>query len=173
MGHRRLKRACYPHRVMRTFLALFSPFVITASIFAQQNPSAIEVPSTAKLLLQAKGVGDQVYACVDHKWTLKAPDAKIMDLQGTVIGKHFAGPTWQLTDDSEVKGKLLASEPSPDAASIPWLLLQAVPESGKGKFADVAYIRRTDTVGGASPKESCESGETRVPYTATYSFYGK
>ena len=29
---------------------------------------------------------------------------------GKVIGKHFAGPTWQLTDGSEIKGKLMASQ---------------------------------------------------------------
>lgn len=127
------------------------------------------------LLLEAKGDGVQIYTCTSTgtggKWTLKAPDAKLLDAQGKVIGTHFAGPTWKLTDGSEVKGKAIANQPSPDPSSVPWLLLQAVPGSGAGAFAAVTYIRRTETHGGAAPKDACTTGETRVPYTATYSFY--
>ena len=73
----------------------------------------------------------------------------------------------------EVKGKAVSSQPSPEAEAVPWLLLEAVPNSGSGNLADVDYIRRTDTHGGAAPKEACTSGEIRQPYTATYSFYSK
>jgi hypothetical protein len=72
-----------------------------------------------------------------------------------------------------VKGKTIANQPSPEAGSVPWLLIQAVSGSTSGKFADVTYIRRTGTHGGAAPKEACTSGESRQPYTATYSFYSK
>jgi hypothetical protein len=141
---------------------------------AKQTQSPIDLPpGNHELLLVAKGDGAQIYTCTDGKWTLKAPDAKLLDQEGAVIGIHSAGPTWKLTDGSEVKGKAIASQPSPDTGSIPWLLIQAVPSSGSGQFADVDYIRRTETHGGAAPQEACTSGETKVPYTATYSFYGK
>jgi hypothetical protein len=88
-----------------------------------------------------------------------------------VIGAHFAGPTWRLQDGSEIKGKAIASRPAEDGSSAAWLLVQAVPGSGSGKLANVLYIRRTETHGGAAPSAACVSAENAVPYTAKYSFY--
>jgi hypothetical protein len=140
-------------------------------VFAQQPSQSIQVPPGARLLLEARGEGVQIYTCTNSQWILKAPDAKLLDAKGQVIGTHFAGPTWRLNDGSEVKGKMIASQPAPDGKSIPWLLVGAVPDSGSGQFAAVAYIRRTDTSGGAAPKEACTSGELPVQYAAKYSFY--
>jgi hypothetical protein len=158
---------------MRALISLTALITLVAPA-AKQTSSPIDLPpGTHELLLEAKGEGVQIYTCTDGEWTLKAPDAKLLDPQGTVIGTHFAGPTWKLTDGSEVKGKAIASQPSPDADSVPWLLIQTTPNSGSGQFADVNYIRRTETHGGGAPKESCTDGESRQPYTATYSFYSK
>jgi hypothetical protein len=154
-------------------LLLFAALLAPAVVFAQQALSSIDVPPGAHLLLQAKGVGVQIYTCTDGKWTLKAPDAKLLDAQGKVIGKHFAGPAWKLNDGSEVKGKAIAKQPSPEAGSAAWLLVQAVPGSGTGKFSSLAYIRRTETHGGAAPESACTGGESRQHYTAIYSFYAK
>ena len=136
-------------------------------------PPSIELPAGTQLLLQVEGEGAQVYTCTDQHWTLKAPDAKLLNEGGQVIGSHFAGPTWQLQDGSEVKGKMIASQPSTKPSSVPWLLVQAVPGSGSGKLASVSYIRRTETEGGAAPATPCTGGEERVPYKAKYSFYTK
>jgi len=141
------------------------------AVFAQEAGPSIEPPAGARLVLEAKGDGAQVYTCTDSQWKLKAPDAKLLDANGQVIGTHFAGPTWRLIDGSEVKGKMVASQPAPDGKSIPWLLIEAVPGTGSGKFATVAYIQRTETSGGAAPKEACTSGDLPVPYAAKYSFY--
>lgn len=132
---------------------------------------SIEAPPGARLVLEARGEGVQIYTCMNSQWKLKAPNAKLFDAKGQVIGAHFAGPTWRLNDNSEVKGKMIASQPALDGKSIPWLLIGAVPGSGSGQFATVAYIRRTDTSGGAAPKEACTSGELPVQYAAKYSFY--
>ena len=169
MGHP--VRLCYSRRMMR-ILMLLAALLAPAAAPAQQPPS-VDAPAGARLILAAKGEGVQIYSCSEGKWTLKAPDAKLLDAQGKVIGTHFAGPTWKLTDGSEVKGKLMAKRPSPEEGSVAWLLLEAVPDSGTGKMAGVAYIRRTETHGGAAPKEACGSGESRQPYTATYSFYAR
>lgn len=133
-----------------------------------QTPS-IGAPPGTTLLLHAKGDGVQIYSCTDTHWELKAPDARLLDAHGRVIGRHFAGPTWHLDNGGEVKGKAIAKQPAPDGSSAPWLLVQAV--SSSGSLAGVTYIRRTDTHGGAAPKSACTSGELRVPYTATYEFY--
>jgi hypothetical protein len=155
-------------RILLLLAAAFGPIVLLP---AQPAPVSIEAPSGSRLLLEAKGDGAQIYTCTDSHWRLEAPDAKLLDARGQVIGRHFAGPTWRLNDGSEVKGKVIASQPAPDGKSIPWLLVGAVPGSGSGKFAEVAYTRRTETSGGAAPKEACTSGELPVPYTAKYSFY--
>lgn len=140
-------------------------------VFAQLASQSIEPPPGSRLVLEAQGEGAQIYTCTDSQWKLKAPDAKLLDASGQVIGTHFAGPTWRLNDGSEVKGKTIASQPAPDGTSIPWLLVAAIPGTGSGKFAAVSYIRRTETSGGAAPKEACTSGELPVPYAAKYSFY--
>ena len=134
-------------------------------------PASIDAPAGSQLLLEAQGEGAQVYTCTEQHWVLKAPDAKLLDAQGQVIGSHFGGPTWRLQDGSEVKGKMVASQPATDPSSVPWLLVQAVAGSASGKLANVSFIRRTDTQGGAAPVGPCASGEDRVPYKAKYSFY--
>lgn len=151
-------------------LLLAAAVAVTAA-FSQQAGQSIEPPPGARLVLEAKAEGAQVYTCTDSQWKLKAPDAKLFDAAGQPIGTHFAGPTWRLIDGSEVKGKMIASRPAPDGKSIPWLLIEAVPGTGSGKFATVSYIRRTETSGGAAPKEACTSGDLPVPYAAKYSFY--
>jgi hypothetical protein len=144
-----------------------------AAAQGEQQPTSIDIPAGAHLVFSAKGAGVQVYTCTNSHWVLKGPDAKLLDGHGKAIGTHFAGPTWRLNDGSEVKGKAIASRPSPDETSVAWLLLEAVPGSSSGRLASVAYIRRTDTQGGVASTDSCGSGELSVPYKATYSFYSK
>jgi hypothetical protein len=142
-------------------------------LMAQAQPavSSVDAPPGTRLLLSATGDGSQIYTCSDGHWVLKAPDAKLLGEHGQVIGSHFAGPTWRLTDGSEVRGKAIGSRPAPEVSSVPWLLIQAVAGSGSGRLVSVLYIRRTETHGGAAPSKPCTSGEERVPYTAKYSFY--
>jgi len=142
-----------------------------AFYMSQPATVSVEPPAGATLLLSAKGDGVQIYTCESNKWTLKAPDARLLDEHGETIGTHFAGPTWRLKDGSEVKGKVIASRPASDGSSVATLLLEAVPASGTGKLANVTYISRTDTHGGSADNKPCSKGEERVPYTATYSFY--
>lgn len=150
------------------------------SLGAQQPAQSIELPPGAHVVLEAKGTGVQIYSCsrTDHgfQWTLKAPDAKLFDANGKEIGTHFAGPTWKLTDGSQVQGERIASRPSPEADSVPWLLLKAKTGTATGSLADVGLIRRTETHGGVAPTAGCESPAdldktAQIPYSATYSFY--
>jgi hypothetical protein len=143
---------------------------MASGLMAQTAKESIDVPPHTKLLLQALGKGDQVYGCVNGSWILKAPDAKLLNHEGSVIGRHFAGPTWQLNDGSWVKGRAVGKQVAPDATAVPWLLLESV--DGVGSLQAVRFIRRTETHGGNAPEGSCSQNATlRVPYTATYSFY--
>ena len=131
----------------------------------------------AVTVLHAQGV--QVYVCSQadaaYAWRLKAPDAVLMDAAGHRVGHHFAGPTWQAEDGSAVVGDALVASPSPKAGAIPWLVLRARSHAGTGLFASTAYVVRSDTDGGAAPATGCDAShadaETRVDYTATYSFF--
>ena len=129
--------------------------------------------------VEAFGKGVQIYACKvsgsTYAWALKAPDATLSDAKGKVIGKHFAGPSWQANDGSTVVGASLNASPSPDAGAIPWLVLQAKSHTGNGLMTSVQYIVRAHTEGGAAPASGCDAGhsgaEVRVPYNAVYLFF--
>src|SRR5712692_931592 len=101
--------------------------VLRVSVAAQQVPEQIRPPADVQLLLQVHAKGDQVYTCksdaAQFTWTLRAPDAQLFDKDGKPFGKHFAGPSWEANDGSRVTGKAVANALSPDADSIPWLLV--------------------------------------------------
>ncbi len=144
-------------------------------------PEQLKVPPGQLLGLQVHAKGDQIYVCqvgADGKaaWNLKAPDAELRDLNGAVIGQHFAGPTWKDNDGSEVTGKVTAKANSPDPDSIPWLLLAAVGHSGQGVLSRVTYVQRINTKAGMPPPAAdctaaTQNKEARSAYTADYYFY--
>jgi hypothetical protein len=159
----------YARRLVMTGLVLVVACLARDSI-AQTANESIDVPPHSRLLLLAVGSGDQVYGCIDGSWVLNTPDAKLFNQEGSVIGRHFAGPTWQLNDGSWVTGKAVAKQVAPDATAVPWLLLESV--GGAGRLGAVRFIQRTETHGGNAPSGHCsQNAMLRVPYTATYSFY--
>jgi hypothetical protein len=108
-------------------------------------------------------------------WSLKAPEAQLIDKRGNPFGKHFAGPSWEANDGSRVTGKAMANSPSPDPGSVPWLLVTVVTRSGEGVLAHVTSIQRINTKGGVAPTSGCDAAhggsEYRAPYSADYSFF--
>jgi hypothetical protein len=146
----------------------------------QDVPSSLQVPDSQKLIVKAHATGVQVYQCTDggggqYAWTLKAPEAALNDRVGARIGRHYAGPTWKALDGSMVVGQVKAKSDSPDADSIPWLLLDAKSNTGTGTFGQVESIQRLHTQGGKAPAEGCDvahaTEEARIPYQADYYFY--
>jgi Protein of unknown function (DUF3455) len=151
---------------------------------APEVPDAIKVRPGEKVLLRARASGVQIYVCGKGEggkpeWTLKAPEAELLDEQGAVIGHHSGGPSWQHRDGSAVTGKATARVDAPDRSSIPWLLIAATAHSGRGVLASVTSVQRINTKGGQPPAaSSCSSSgtgrkvrEARVPYRADYYFY--
>jgi hypothetical protein len=157
--------------------SIFAAVVLIASAAAAQSPT--DPPSSQHAILTVTGKGVQIYACQQSagtpQWVFQAPEATLLDAGGNSVGTHGAGPSWKSNDGSEVKGELLQKSPSPEAGSIPWLLLKAASVSGSGIMARVEYIRRSDTHGGIAPATGCDSQHLattlRVPYSATYTFY--
>ena len=140
-------------------------------------PSSISAPANSQLLFIAHARGYQIYLCRPEGWVLKAPDAVLYDQEGNVIGKHFAGPTWQHNNGSQISGKLAAKVDSPDPTAIPWLLLDVTTRAGDGIFSRVRSIQRINTVGGLPPASACNDSnreaEHKSPYSADYYFYAR
>jgi uncharacterized protein DUF3455 len=162
-----------------TVVALFLP--LGQVIPLPEVPNNIKVTSSDEVILQVHATGSQIYICqagTDQKlaWILKAPDADLFDSHGKKIGHHFAGPTWQLNDESEVVGKLVAKHDAPEATDIPWLLLSGVTHNSAGILANVTFIQRVHTKDGLAPAAStCDDSkrgtESKIPYSADYFFY--
>ena len=152
------------------------------ALTAPEVPEALRTLAGEQVVLRAHATGVQIYVCgkaPDGKsqWILKAPDAELFDDKGAVIGHHSAGPAWRHKDGSEVTGKAMARSESPDADSIPWLLVSATGHTGNGVLGRVTSIQRIHTVGGEPPAAAtCDpvkrkGKEARVPYRADYYFY--
>ncbi|APG03913.1 hypothetical protein BJI69_08335 [Luteibacter rhizovicinus DSM 16549] len=160
--------------VLRTIL---QTCVLAATVVAS-GASAQSAPAKPPAI-EAFGKGVQIYTCkavaANYAWTLKAPEATLSDVKGNVIGKHFAGPSWQANDGSTVVGEALNASPSPDTGAIPWLVIHAKSTTGSGVLSKVAYVVRTRTEGGVAPATGCDAShadaEVRVPYSAVYLFF--
>lgn len=166
--------------IMSLFLfmskGLAEPLAMNAdsSIPAEIRPP---VGHTPELITHAKG--DQIYQCSlrdgQYIWQVQAPDAKLLDDQGEVVGKHYSGPIWEYHKGSQVLGRIIKKIDMNPSAAIAWLLVEVVEHKGKGLLAGVSYIIRINTQGGLAPSSGCNANhlgsEKRVGYTADYIFY--
>ena len=152
--------------------------VPSLSVAAQQVPPPTQ-PSANEQLLLVHAKGYQIYTCKgdagQFTWTLKGPDAQLFDIHGKPFGKHVPGPSWEANDGSRVTGKRIADTPSPDAKSIPWLLLNIVRHEGSGVLSFATTILRLNTKGGKASASGCDAShvdrEARRRYSADYLFF--
>ncbi len=144
-------------------------------------PEQIKVPAGFKPILMAHAKGDQIYQCSlnngEYIWEVQAPDAKLFDAQGKIVGNHSAGPLWEYKEGSQVVGKVLKKLDKTPESAISWLLVEVISHKGNGLFSKVAYINRINTEGGLPPSIPCNAnhigGEKRINYKADYIFYSK
>src|SRR5690242_17476482 len=166
------------HTALKSSLALLSLLgAFGAASAAETLPDAIAAPGLTPTLT-AHAQGQQIYECkagADGKlvWTFREPQATLT-VEDKVVGKHYAGPTWELEDGSAVVGKAAGNAPGKTSNDIAWLKLEVTSHKGSGKFDDVVMVQRINTVGGVL-KDSCDRpGSTRgMPYSADYVFLRK
>ena len=160
-------------------LTTLAAMALTASVAsAQPVPDRIQVPAGNAPYMQAHAIGAQVYACAatadGPKWQFVEPQAILYDDHARLIGIHFAGPTWQTLDGSQVKAARVDGV-TVDPTAIPWLLLKQS-STTPGRLAATTYVQRLNTRGGLEPAAStCSTAtvgnERKVLYTADYRFW--
>lgn len=173
-------RTFLPSSLLLTSLVAFS-FQVDAQISSRTLPTLPPALTSNDLkpylAVFAKGV--QIYVCsrpdgINWSWAFKAPEAELFDEAGTLVGKHYAGPTWQGTDQGKVVGTVTASADAPAANAIAWLRVDVRSRDGVGAFTQATRILRVSTFGGKAPPAGCDEAragsELRVPYAATYYF---
>jgi hypothetical protein len=128
--------------------------------------------------MKVRAEGVQIYqsqkdAAGAYAWKWVAPEALLYDDKGRNIGKHGAGPFWELQDGSKVIAAKVGEEAH--EGTLPWVLMKTSSTNEKGKLAVVKYVKRIDTTGGLPPGMAASGDhagkEERAPYRATYVFY--
>jgi hypothetical protein len=160
-----------------TLPAVFVAFTILSLPAQAEIPDAIAAPGET-LVATIHAQGAQVYECkadVAGKltWQFREPVATLIE-NGKTVGRHYAGPHWELDDGSIVAAKVAARASGASAQDIPLLKLDVTTRRGSGRLADITTIQRLNTKGGTA-EGPCERAGAflSVPYTADYAFYKK
>lgn len=136
----------------------------------------LNVEAGHKVAFHAYAEGVQIYKWNGTGWDFVGPEAVLFsdDTADTIVGIHYAGPTWESNSGSKVVGAV-AERATVDADAIPWLKLKATSSQGPGIFNGITWIQRVNTVGGKAPSEAGEfvGQQVSVPYAADYYFYRK
>ena len=158
--------------------ALVLTFVLcvsAASLSNAQVPQAIAAAPGEAQMLTIHAQGAQIYECKADSggklvWQFREPIAALF-LEGKTVGRHYAGPTWELADSSMVTGKVAGRAPGATANDIPLLKLQVAAQRGTGQLTGASTIQRINTRGGTADGACQQSGAfLSVPYSADYVF---
>ena len=151
--------------------------ILAASTASAQIPDAVAAPHEA-VVATVHAEGAQIYDCkagADGKlvWQFREPIATLL-IDGKTVGRHFAGPSWELADGSAITAKIIGRAAGATPKDIPLLKLDVASHRGAGQLTGVTTIQRLNTKGGVV-EGSCESAGAflPVPYSADYMFLKK
>ena len=163
--------------ILAVIAAYLSMRVLAPSAAAAEVPEAI-VARGETLIASVHAIGAQVYECKTNSdgklvWQFREPIATLM-IDGKTVGRHFAGPVWEMADGSAVSAKVSAQAPGATTNDIPLLRLDVAARHGSGLLSGITTIQRLNTRGGRADA-ACDSTGTflSVPYSADYAFYKK
>jgi hypothetical protein len=163
---------------------LLTVVVLGGSLGAGACPAMAQTPvpeaiaadgETAVVTLHADGA--QVYECLMSggalAWTFREPIATLVQ-SGKTMGRHYAGPSWEMTDGSAIEAKVTSKAAGATAQDIPVLKLAVSVHRGAGVMATVTTVQRLNTQGGVLDGTCPTLGATRaVAYSADYVFLKK
>jgi hypothetical protein len=163
---------------LQVVVALVWPVAILAAGAASaQIPDAVAAPNEA-VVATVHAEGAQIYDCKADAggklvWQFREPIATLL-IDGKTVGRHFAGPSWELADGSAVTGKIAGRAAGATPKDIPLLKLEAASHRGSGQLTGVTTIQRLNTKGGVV-EGTCDSAGAflSVPYSADYTFLKK
>ena len=161
--------------------AVLTAIFLTSSLVSASAqtaiPEAIAAPGETPIFkLHAEGA--QVYECKagaegSLTWTFREPIATLFQ-DGKTVGRHYAGPTWEVGDGSAIVGQVAGTSPGSVAMDIPWLKLTVTSKRGTGVLSPVTTVQRINTVGGKLTGACYKAGTYEsVPYAADYVFLKK
>jgi hypothetical protein len=179
-------RLAHSRRLLAGILAAVAAGLAAQSAHAAPTapavPPEIVVEPGYKPFLVGHAVGVQIYTCTSvaggFAWSSATPRAELYDDRGTVIARHFGGPSWQAKDGSTVVGRRFNGV-TVDPTAIPWLLLERASSSAGpdgDRLAQTKFIQRIATTGGLPPgPDECDAGTAgsarEIAYTADYVFW--
>ena len=150
-------------------------FLLSLSAAKAEAPVAIATAEeTLVATLHAEGA--QIYECKADaqghgSWQFREPVATLI-MNGKTIGRHYAGPSWELVDGSVVTAKAVGSVPGATALDIPLLKLEVTSRHGAGQLTLVTMVQRLNTRGGALEGACSTPGAmASMPYAADYAFW--
>jgi internalin A len=173
------------HAIVLVLIACASPAVFgqqQMAIEKEVNRLAIPqdlMPKGKQPLFLVRAEGVQIYQANEKlQWVFQSPQAKLLDYRtGAEVGSHSKepkGPIWVDGKGSKLTGNKIRDKVAPNEEAIDWLLLEVNNENG-GDYAKVTHIQRVDTWAGRMPtiKPTKVEETVRVPYQATYIFWGE
>lgn len=188
LGRRKMSNSDPETEARRNRLALLVLQVIGLIVLVicaadAQRAQAQDLPEPAagaatNILMTVQATGVQIYTCAKDSngqltWQFREPLATLM-INGKTVGRHFAGPTWQLNDRSAVMGKVIAQVPGASAKDIPLLRLDVAAHQGTGDLTQVVAVERLHTLGGVFSGGCEQAGQLHLePYSADYRFIGQ
>lgn len=154
-----------------------------AFLIINGNPAKADIPDVIAapgeiLVATIHAEGSQVYECKANAsgtlvWQFREPVATLIE-NGKTVGRHYAGPHWELADGSIVAAKVVTRANGATSSDIPLLKLEVTKRSGNSSFADVTTIQRINTKGGFAEGSCTTPGAfLSVPYSADYTFLRK
>ena len=104
----------------------------------RETPATIAA-SGQTLVATVHAEGAQVYECKADAagklvWQFREPVATLM-LDGKTVGRHYAGPTWEMADGSAIVAKVAGRAPGATAQDIPLLKLEVVSSAAAASSA--------------------------------------
>lgn len=132
-------------------------------------------PAGFRMLATFHAEGAQVYECRSvadgrQAWQFREPVATLLE-GGRTVGRHYAGPTWELGEGGILVGRVAERLPGAGAGDIPWLRLDVTERRGGGRLGEATAILRVNTSGGVAEGACSTAGDLRsVAYSADYVF---
>ena len=156
---------------------IIAALILQVSVASAEVPDSIAAPGET-LVLTMHAQGAQVYECKadaagKHAWQFREPIATLL-VDDKTIGRHYAGPNWELADGSAVVGNVVGHAPGATPQDIPLLKLDVASQRGAGQLAIVTTIQRLNTKGGVADGPCDATGAVlSLPYSAVYTFLKK